>query len=145
MVFLFLYNKSQALDLPAMLNTGGHNIDSCGVNAAMTQYIGKLCDVFFNAVKSACKQLSEIVGKHLARFDTGSFTQLFHRRPDVTAIQIFARSCDKDCARNDPLPLCVIYQYIFQLARNDDRPGFIFAVHGDLAMPNRLHSKITQL
>ena len=35
-VFLFLYNKSQALDLPAMLNTGGHNIDSCGVNAVMT-------------------------------------------------------------------------------------------------------------
>ena len=35
-VFLFLYYKSKAFDLPAMLNTGGHNIDSRGVNAAMT-------------------------------------------------------------------------------------------------------------
>lgn len=86
MWFSFLYDKTQPLDLPPVFRSGGHNIDSGGVDGAVTQDIGKLCDVLFDTVKGAGEKLSQIVGKHLGRLYPGRFTQLFHSRPDVAAV-----------------------------------------------------------
>ena len=36
---VFLYHQSQPLDLPAVLGAGGHNVDSGGINAAVSQNI----------------------------------------------------------------------------------------------------------
>ena len=66
---VFLYHQSQPLDLPAVLGAGGHNVDSGGINAAVSQNIRQLCNVLLNAVKGSCKEFPQIVGKDLGRID----------------------------------------------------------------------------
>ena len=86
MWFSFLYDKTQPLDLTPVFRSGGHNIDSGGVDGAVTQNVGKLCDIFFDAVKGPGEEFSQIVGKDLGRLYPGRFTQLFHSSPDVAAV-----------------------------------------------------------
>ena len=70
-VFLFLHHKSQSLDLSAVFGAGGHNIDPCGINAAVSQNIRQLCNVLLDAIKGSGKELAQIVGKNLGRVDAG--------------------------------------------------------------------------
>ena len=109
-----------------MLLSGSHNIDTGGVNGAVTQNTGQLGNVLFNAVKGSGKQLSQIVRKHLAFFDTGDFTQLLHLPPDAAAVQRLSVSADGDFTGFDTTALCIVQQNILQLARNENRPGFAF-------------------
>ena len=59
-------DKSQTVHLSSVFNSRSHNIDSCCVYTAMPQNIRKFCNVFLNVIKSSCKQLSQIMRKHLA-------------------------------------------------------------------------------
>ena len=70
-----------------MLLPCGHDIDSGGIDTAVTQDVGQLGNVLFDAVEGPGKQLSQIVGKHLAFLNTGSFAQLLHLPPDAAAVQ----------------------------------------------------------
>ena len=62
-VFLFLDYKAQAFDLTTMLYTGCDNIDTGSIDGAVSQNIGQLGDVLFDAVKSAGEEFSQIVWK----------------------------------------------------------------------------------
>ena len=86
MWFSFLYDKTQPLDLAPVFRSGSHDIDSGGVDGTVTQNVGKLCNVLFDAVKGAGKEFSQIVGKHLGWLYPCGFTQLFHGRPDVAPV-----------------------------------------------------------
>ena len=61
----FLYDKPQPFDFAAVFGAGGHDIDSCGVDAAVPQNVGKLGNVLFDAIESAGKELAQIVGENL--------------------------------------------------------------------------------
>ena len=63
----FLYDKPQPLDFAAVFGAGGHDIDSCGVDAAVPQNVGKLGNVLFDAIESAGKEFAQIVGENLRR------------------------------------------------------------------------------
>ena len=128
-----------------MFHAGGDDINPCCIDAAVAQNIRQLGDVLFDAVKCPGKQLSQVVGKHLAFLDTGSFTPLFHLPPDTTAVQGLAVFADKDRASCDAAAFGIIQQDIFQLTRNEDCPGFTFAVDCDLTTTHRLNGEELQL
>ena len=78
-----------------MFCTSGHDIDSCCVDAAVSQNIGQFGDLFLNTVKSPGKQLAQIVGKHLAGFYSGFLAEGFHLRPNIAPVQRLSVSGNK--------------------------------------------------
>ena len=91
-----------------MFCAGGHNIDSCCVDAAVSQNIGQFGDLFLNTVKSPGKQLAQIVGKHLAGFYSGCLAEGFHLRPNIAPVQRLPVPGNKDRSRTDAVFLCVM-------------------------------------
>ena len=67
----FLYDQPKAFDFSAVLGSGGHDIDSGGVDAAVSQNIRQLRNVLLDAIKGSGKELAQIVGKNLGRIDAG--------------------------------------------------------------------------
>ena len=55
--------------LPAMLRTGGNDIKACRVNAAVSENIRQLGNIFFDAIEYSCKEMAQIVGKHFLWID----------------------------------------------------------------------------
>ena len=92
---------------------GGHNVNPCCVNAAVSQNIGQLGDVFLNATKSPGKQLAKIVWKHFTGFYSRCLAEGFHLRPDITPIQQLPVPGNKDCSGTDAIFLCVIQKHLF--------------------------------
>ena len=107
-VFLFLDYKAQAFDLTTMLYTGCDNIDTGSIDGAVSQNIGQLGDVLFDAIESAGKEFSQVVGKDLRRLHAGSLTQFLHSGPDITTVQRFAGASNEYHAGDNTVPLGVI-------------------------------------
>ena len=57
-LFLFLKNKPNIFHFFAVFRAGGNNINSCCVDTAVAENIRKLCNIFFNTIKCACKQVA---------------------------------------------------------------------------------------
>lgn len=94
---LFSYNQPHMLHSSAVLVAGGNDIDSGCVDTAVAENVGKLRDILFNAVKSAGKQMAQVVRKDLVRIDSRLLAKPFHLPPDVCAAQRSARSCNENC------------------------------------------------
>ena len=58
---MILKDQSQALYFPAVLHTGGHDIDSGGVDAAVAQNVRQLGNVLFKTVEGAGEQLAQCI------------------------------------------------------------------------------------
>lgn len=56
--FLLLHHKPQSLNFSAVLGAGGHDVNACGVDAAVAQNISQLCNVLLDAVEGSGKQLA---------------------------------------------------------------------------------------
>ena len=56
--WLFLYDQVHIFHSSAVFCAGGNDINSSCVDTAVTQNVGKLCNIFFNTVKCACKQVA---------------------------------------------------------------------------------------
>lgn len=143
-VFFFLNYKSQVFNFTAVLSTSGHDIDSGSVDTTVSQDIRQLGNILFDAVKSPSEQFPQIVRKHLGRLHSSVLAQLLHRCPDIAAVQRFTRSGNKNSSSYNSAPLRIVQQNILQFTRNEDRSGFTFAVHRDLAIPHCFHGKIPQ-
>ena len=48
-----------------MLRAGGNNVNSSGIDTAVSEDICQLGDILFYSVECSCKQVSQIVGKNL--------------------------------------------------------------------------------
>ena len=70
----FLYYKPHTLHTLAMFRTGGDNINSGRVDAAVTENIGKLGNVLFNPVKYTGEQVAQVMWEHLSRVYICFFT-----------------------------------------------------------------------
>ena len=93
----------------AVLGAGGHDVDPGGINATVPQNIRQLRNVLLNAIKSPCKELTEVMGKDLGGIDTRCLTQPFHLCPDVASVQGLTGSCHKDNAAMDAAPFGIIH------------------------------------
>ena len=90
-----------------MFVAGSDNIDSCGVDAAVTEYIRKLGNVLFNAVEGARKQMAQIMRKHLLGDNPRLHTQVFHFTPNVASIHRLAAAGYKYSTLCDFLLCCI--------------------------------------
>ena len=89
--FVFkLNNQAHIFHSFTMFRAGGNDINSSCVDTAVTKNVGKLCNIFFNTVKCACKQVAKIMWKHLLRIYICIFAQGFHFSPNIRAIYGFA-------------------------------------------------------
>lgn len=109
------------------------------INAAVTENVGQLGDVFFNAVKYTGEQVAQVMGKHLLRVDVRFLTQGFHLPPDIRPIDGGTRSGHKNHAAFDSLLRCIAEQFLSQRLDKKHRPSFCLAVHHRLAMPGRFN------
>lgn len=128
-----------------MLDTCGHNIDACGVYAAVSENTRQLGDILFNAAKGPGKELAQIVGEYLACLDACGLAQLLHLPPDAAAVQRFSAFVKKNRTGMEAPLLGVIQQLLFQLARNQNGPGFAFAVDCYFPGAYGFHGEIPQL
>ena len=65
MCFLFSDHKAQPFNLSAMLHTCCHNIDSCGIDAAVPQDVRQLGNIFFDPIEGPGKELTQIMRENL--------------------------------------------------------------------------------
>lgn len=123
----------------------GHDIDTGGIDTAVAQNVCQFRNILFDAVECPCEKFPQIVGKHLAFLDPGSFTQLLHLTPDTATVKGITVSSDKDCTGYDATAFRIVQQDILQLTRNEDRPVFAFAADCDLPTAYRFNGKELQL
>ena len=98
--FIFwLNNQVHIFHSFAVFSAGGNNINSSCVDTAVSENISKFCNIFFNAVKCACKQVAKIMWKHLLRIDICIYAQGFHLSPNIRSVYRLAAFCYKKSYR----------------------------------------------
>ena len=80
----FLYYQPHILHTLTVFVAGGDNINSCGVDAAVTKNICELCNILFDTIESAGEQVAQIVWKNLLRIYSCLLTKAFHFPPNVS-------------------------------------------------------------
>ena len=83
-----------------MFCAGFHDINSCRLDAGMTEQVRQFRDIFFEVVKCPRKQVPQVVGKDLAGFHSRLCTQSLHFRPDLPAGETGPVSDEKDLTGN---------------------------------------------
>ena len=112
--FIFMLNNQvHIFHSFAVFSASGNNINSGRIDTAVTENVGKLCNIFFNTVKCACKQMAKIMRKHFLRIDICIFAQGFHLSPNVRAVYRFAAFCYKNHTALYSLLCCIAEQFLF--------------------------------
>lgn len=144
--FIFTLNyQVHVFHFFAMFRTGGNDINSSCVDTAVAENVGKLCNIFFNTVKCACKQVAKIMRKHLLWIDICIFAQGFHLSPNVRAVYGFTAFRYKNHTAFYSLLFCIAEQFLFQFFHDKNRACFCLAVYNCLATLCRLNCNILQL
>lgn len=144
--FIFMLNyQVHIFHSFAVFRAGGNDINSSCVDTAVTENIRKLCNIFFNTVKCACKQVAKIMRKHFLRIYICIFAQGFHLSPNVRAVYGFAVFRYKNHTAFYSLLCCIAEQFLFQFFHDKNRACFCLAVYDCLATLCRLNCNILQL
>ena len=93
-----------------MFCAGGHNLNPCGIDAAMAQNVRQLGNIFFNAVKGAGKEFAQIMGKYFAGFYSGDLAEPFHLCPDIAAVDRLSIPGDENRPGLNLVFLCILLQ-----------------------------------
>ena len=80
---LSLHHQAQPFQLTSVLQSGGHNVNPRGIDAAVSQHVRQLRDILFHRIEYSGEQLAQIVWKYLAGPDSGGAAQPFHPSPDT--------------------------------------------------------------
>lgn len=128
-----------------MLHTCGHDIDTGGVDAAVTENIRQLGDILLDAVEGPGKKLPEIVGKYFGCLHLCPFAQVLHPSPDAGTVYRYTVFIYEDHAVFDLSFSGEIHQYFSQFPRKQDRPGLILAADKDAALFDHFQSEVLQL
>ena len=75
------------LQLLAVNLSAFHRIDARRVDACVTENVGKAYDVLLHRVIGACKEMAQIVRKHLLFGYACRLAKRFHIRPNIRPIQ----------------------------------------------------------
>ena len=68
---LFLQNQAHRFHSAAVFRAGGNDINPRCVDAAVTENVRQLFDVFLDPVEYPCEQMAQVMGKDLLRVDAG--------------------------------------------------------------------------
>lgn len=99
------------LHFALVLRTGGYYINTCRVDACVSQYICELGNIFFNTVKSTSEKMAKIVWKHLAWRYIRLLTTCLHFLPNMMSADRFSASGYKYRSGTYPLLLCITEQF----------------------------------
>lgn len=94
---LFSYDQPHMFHPSAMFIAGGNDVNTGGIDTAVTENVGELGNVLFNPVKHPCEQMTKVMWEHFLRIDTRTFAKAFHFPPDVGTAHWFACSCNENC------------------------------------------------
>lgn len=75
-------NQSHSFHALTVLDACGDDINSCRVDTAVSENVGKFRDILFDTVEHTSKQMSQIMRKNLLRIDIGILAKAFHFSPD---------------------------------------------------------------
>ena len=134
-----LYYQPHIFHTLTVFIAGGNDINSCGVDTAVTENIGKLGNILFNPVKHPCEQMTKVMWEHFLRIYACLLTKPFHLPPDVGATYRFACAGDKNRTCLDFLLRCIAEQFLLQLFHDKYRPGFPFKRYGCFSVFDSLH------
>ena len=124
--FCFSAHQPQSLHLPGVVFPCWHQIDSCGFNAAVSQYIRKLYDISAYLVKGSCEEMAEIVGEYFGWIYAGFLTQLFHFPPDLASGHPCPLTGDKNFPCCNLLLSGIVPKFLTELPGKEDCPDFSF-------------------
>ena len=141
---LSLNDQAHAFQLPSVLRTGGHDIDSSGIDAAVSQDVCKLRNVLFHCVEGPSEEFAEIVGEYFFRINLCAGAQAFHLCPDIAAVHRVTAAGAKQDPFGDLFLSGKGQQTFSKLSRNEDIPGFSFAPHGNGSNGYRLNCEILE-
>lgn len=83
-----------------MFIPGSDNINSCGVDTAVSENVCELGNILFDAVKGTCEKVAQIMGEHFLRIYTRLHTKIFHFTPNVGSAHRLAISGYEDRTRS---------------------------------------------
>ena len=83
-----------------MFCAGFHDINSCRLDAGMTEQVRQFRDIFFEVVKCPRKQVPQVVGEHLGGRYPRRRANGLHLRPDLLSGQSLPVSGEKYLAGN---------------------------------------------
>ena len=97
--FLFLTLLSayqpKPFHLAGMGFPGGNQINTCGLNTAVPQYIRQFYNVPAYLLKGSGKQMAQIMRENFRRTHFRFFTELFHLSPDLSSAHTLSAFRDK--------------------------------------------------
>lgn len=142
---LFLCQQLHSFQQAAMLRAGRHDVDARGVDAAVTENVCQLCNIFLYGIKRPGKEIPQIVREHLARIYICLYAQALHGCPDVASVEGSAGSRAEDHPLCNPGHMRVLQQESFQLAGKKNTACLAFALYSDLTAPDCIDGEVLQL
>ena len=121
---VFSYHQPHIFELFTMFLAGGYDINPSGIDAAVTEDVGELGDIFFNAVKRAGKQVTKVMRKNFGGVDVCVPAKLFHFSPDVCTADGPARFGDKYRTAVNMVTICIFQKLFLKLTDDYDRSRF---------------------
>ena len=70
-----------------------HRVNAGGTQAAVPQEVCKTDDILFNAVKCPCKQMAQVMRKHLLIANARLLAERFHFLPYIASVKWLAALC----------------------------------------------------
>lgn len=117
----------------------GRYIDPCGIDAAVSEDIRKVADVFMHVIVGARKEMAEVMRKCFFQCNACFFGVFLHFRPDVAAVYRVSVFCDEDRSASDVFLFAVVDQFHFQFVYEIDLTVFSFAGYADLSGAHCFH------
>ena len=112
-----------------MFCAGFHDINSCRLDAGMTEQVRQFRDIFFEVVKCPRKQVPQVVGEHFTGRHLCLFTKGLHLRPNLFSGKPCAVSGEEHLAGDGLLFFGILQQLPAQLVGQQD--GAYLALQGD--------------
>lgn len=110
-----------------MFCAGFHDINSCRLDAGMTEQVRQFRDIFFEVVKCPRKQVPQVVGENFLPGHIGALAQGFEQFPDRYAAQRLANTGKKHRTGMNAVFLAPTGQAVAELSGQQDLPAFAFA------------------
>ena len=88
-IMLYFYasdQKSELLYLALMLFPCGYRVDTCRIDAGVSEDIRELRDILLHIIIGPREQVAQVMRKDLSRLHACFLTQFFHFLPDIAPV-----------------------------------------------------------
>ena len=125
--FIFMLNyQVHIFHTLTVFIASGDNINSCGVDAAVTENVSELGNILFDTIEGSCEKVAQIMGKYLLWIYPCLLTKAFHFTPNVGSAHWLAISSYEYRTRSNLLLCCIAEQFLLQFSYNKYRACFAF-------------------